>query len=60
MIQNQEIIMSDIFKTIGSYRLVPVVKIENAADAPALGDALCEGGFRSLKLPSERMPRKRQ
>ena len=37
--------MSDIFKTIGELKLVPVVKIENASDAPALGNALCEGGL---------------
>ena len=37
--------MSDIFKTIGDLKLVPVVKIEKAADAPALGNALCEGGL---------------
>ena len=37
--------MSDIFETIGRLKLVPVVKIENAKDAPALGNALCEGGL---------------
>lgn len=37
--------MSDIFETIGRIKLVPVVKIENAADAPALGNALIEGGL---------------
>lgn len=37
--------MSDIFKRIGEIKLVPVVKIENAADAPALGNALSEGGL---------------
>ncbi len=37
--------MSDIFETIGRLRLVPVVKIEKASDAPALGNALCEGGL---------------
>lgn len=37
--------MSDIFEKIGQLKLVPVVKIENAADAPALGNALAEGGL---------------
>lgn len=37
--------MNDIFETIGKIKLVPVVKIENAKDAPALGNALCEGGL---------------
>ncbi|MDC7228316.1 MAG: bifunctional 4-hydroxy-2-oxoglutarate aldolase/2-dehydro-3-deoxy-phosphogluconate aldolase [Spirochaetales bacterium] len=37
--------MSDIFETIGRIKLVPVVKIENAKDAPALGNALSEGGL---------------
>lgn len=37
--------MNDIFKKIGELKLVPVVKIENAADAPALGKALIEGGL---------------
>ena len=37
--------MSDIFEKIGRIKLVPVVKIENAADAPALGNALSEGGL---------------
>ena len=37
--------MNDIFETIGRIKLVPVVKIENAKDAPALGNALTEGGL---------------
>jgi 2-dehydro-3-deoxyphosphogluconate aldolase/(4S)-4-hydroxy-2-oxoglutarate aldolase len=37
--------MSDIFEKIGRLKLVPVVKIDNAKDAPALGNALAEGGL---------------
>jgi len=37
--------MSDIFEKIGQLKLVPVVKIEKASDAPALGNALAEGGL---------------
>ncbi len=37
--------MSDIFETIGRIKLVPVVKIDDAKDAPALGKALCDGGL---------------
>ncbi|HAK44436.1 MAG TPA: 2-dehydro-3-deoxyphosphogluconate aldolase [Spirochaeta sp.] len=37
--------MNDIFETIGRIKLVPVVRIENAKDAPALGNALTEGGL---------------
>ncbi|MBI9106190.1 MAG: bifunctional 4-hydroxy-2-oxoglutarate aldolase/2-dehydro-3-deoxy-phosphogluconate aldolase [Spirochaetales bacterium] len=37
--------MSDIFEKIGQLKLVPVVKIDKASDAPALGSALVEGGL---------------
>ncbi len=37
--------MGDIFETIGRIKLVPVVKIDDAKDAPALGKALCDGGL---------------
>jgi len=37
--------MNPIFERIGQYRLVPVVKIENANDAKALGEALLAGGL---------------
>ena len=37
--------MSDVFEKIGQLKLVPVVKIDKASDAPALGNALAEGGL---------------
>jgi 2-dehydro-3-deoxyphosphogluconate aldolase/(4S)-4-hydroxy-2-oxoglutarate aldolase len=37
--------MNEIFKKIGDLGIVPVVKIDNAADAVPLGKALIEGGL---------------
>jgi 2-dehydro-3-deoxyphosphogluconate aldolase/(4S)-4-hydroxy-2-oxoglutarate aldolase len=37
--------MNEIIKTIGDYGIVPVIKIENAADAAPLGKALVAGGL---------------
>ncbi|MDD4107272.1 MAG: bifunctional 4-hydroxy-2-oxoglutarate aldolase/2-dehydro-3-deoxy-phosphogluconate aldolase [Prolixibacteraceae bacterium] len=37
--------MNEILKTIGDLGLVPVVKIDNAADAVPLGQALIDGGL---------------
>jgi len=37
--------MNEILKTIGDLGLVPVVKIDNAADAEPLGQALIDGGL---------------
>lgn len=37
--------MNDIIKKIGDYGIVPVVRIEKAADAVPLANALCEGGL---------------
>ena len=37
--------MDEILKTIEGYGIVPVVKIEKAADAPSLGKALLAGGL---------------
>lgn len=37
--------MNDIFKTIGEHGLVPVIKIDNAADAVPLAGALCAGNL---------------
>lgn len=37
--------MNEILKTIGDFGIVPVVKIDNAADAVPLGRALTEGGL---------------
>lgn len=37
--------MNDIPKRLGELKLIPVVKIENAADAVPLGEALLEGGL---------------
>jgi 2-dehydro-3-deoxyphosphogluconate aldolase/(4S)-4-hydroxy-2-oxoglutarate aldolase len=37
--------MHDIFKTISEHGLVPVIKINNAADAVPLAGALCAGGL---------------
>jgi len=38
-------LLSDIFERIGNMGVVPVVAIENAADAPKLGKALDAGGL---------------
>ncbi len=37
--------MNEILKKIGLYGIVPVIKIENPADAVPLAKALCEGGL---------------
>lgn len=37
--------MSDVFAEIGRHRIIPVVAIDDAADAGALGDALTAGGL---------------
>lgn len=37
--------MNDILKLIGELGIVPVVKIDNAADAVPLGKALIDGGL---------------
>lgn len=37
--------MNSVFERIASLKLVPVIKIENAADAAALGQALVAGGL---------------
>lgn len=37
--------MSDVFAQIGKLRVIPVIAIDDAADAPALGDALAAGGL---------------
>lgn len=37
--------MNNIFERIGEYKLVPVVKIERAKDAKALGESLLAGGL---------------
>lgn len=37
--------MDDILSRIAALRVVPVISIEEAADAPALGDALAAGGL---------------
>lgn len=37
--------MSDVLQQIAKLKIVPVVAIENAADAPALGEALVKGGL---------------
>lgn len=37
--------MNDILKKIGDFGIVPVVKIDNAADAIPLGKALIDGGL---------------
>jgi 2-dehydro-3-deoxyphosphogluconate aldolase / (4S)-4-hydroxy-2-oxoglutarate aldolase len=37
--------MHDVLKKIGSLKLVPVIKIDDAADAVPLGSALLEGGL---------------
>ena len=37
--------MNDVLKRIGDLRIVPVVAIDDAADAAALGDALAAGGL---------------
>ena len=37
--------MNEILKKIGELGIVPVVKIDNAADAVNLGKALIEGGL---------------
>lgn len=35
----------DIFSQLGRLRVIPVIAIDDAADAPALGDALAAGGL---------------
>ncbi len=42
--------MSEILKTIGKLRLVPVVVIDNARDAKPLGDALTAGGLGCMEI----------
>lgn len=37
--------MNEIFTRLGEYGLIPVIKIENAADALPLAKALCDGGL---------------
>ena len=37
--------MNDVLSRIGALRIIPVVSIEQATDAPALGDALLAGGL---------------
>jgi 2-dehydro-3-deoxyphosphogluconate aldolase/(4S)-4-hydroxy-2-oxoglutarate aldolase len=37
--------MNDVLSRIEALRIIPVVSIEHAADAPALGDALLAGGL---------------
>ena len=37
--------MNSIFSEIGKYRIVPVIKIENAENAVSLADALTSGGL---------------
>lgn len=37
--------MSDVFAQLGKLRVIPVIAIDDAADAPALGDALAAGGL---------------
>jgi len=37
--------MSDIVKQLETFKIVPVVKLDKASDAQALGDALCRGGL---------------
>jgi 2-dehydro-3-deoxyphosphogluconate aldolase/(4S)-4-hydroxy-2-oxoglutarate aldolase len=40
-----EAFMSDVIDRIGALRIVPVIAIDDAADAPALGEALAKGGL---------------
>jgi len=37
--------MSDVIERIGQLKIVPVIAIDDAADAPALGEALAKGGL---------------
>ncbi|PWJ49826.1 bifunctional 4-hydroxy-2-oxoglutarate aldolase/2-dehydro-3-deoxy-phosphogluconate aldolase [Faecalicatena contorta] len=37
--------MSDMLKKLEELKIVPVVKLDRASDAKALGDALCRGGL---------------
>lgn len=42
--------MSDTLARIGQLRLVPVISIDNAADAAPLGEALVEGGLPIIEI----------
>jgi 2-dehydro-3-deoxyphosphogluconate aldolase/(4S)-4-hydroxy-2-oxoglutarate aldolase len=42
--------MNDVLSRIAALRIVPVVSLENAADAPALADALVGGGLPIVEI----------
>ncbi|MBR6486227.1 MAG: bifunctional 4-hydroxy-2-oxoglutarate aldolase/2-dehydro-3-deoxy-phosphogluconate aldolase [Lachnospiraceae bacterium] len=42
--------MNDVIKRIEETRIIPVVVIDDAGDAAALADALCEGGIRCAEV----------
>lgn len=42
--------MNDVLSRIGALRIIPVVSIEQATDAPALGDALLAGGLPIVEI----------
>ena len=44
------IILNDIFKTIGSFGIVPVVKIEDAKNAVLLAKAFIKGGLNVIEI----------
>lgn len=49
--------MTDLLHELGLLGVVPVVKIERAEDAVALGEALLEGGCPASRSHSVRRPR---
>jgi len=45
-----ELMQQNVLEQIGQHRIVPVVSIDDAADAPALGDALCAGELPLIEI----------
>jgi len=52
--------MANIFNSIETARLIPVIALDHADDAGPLGDALLAGGYRWPRSPSAPVRRRRR